>query len=111
RFDSGAHQLGGNLESALGSVGVVKRTGVGNQRGVNALSDWFGDAHPGRFAEVVDHLAHGRGSGVDPVDGTEERRGSVVVDVHHQLLLQIDQTGPRDVGALNNKHSVVRLID
>jgi len=36
----------------------MKRTRVGNERRINTLGYLFGDAHPGRLTEVIDHLAH-----------------------------------------------------
>src|SRR6185369_9043897 len=90
---------------------VMKRSGIGNQRGVNALSNLFRDANTGCFAEVVDHLADCGGSRVDPVDAAEQCGGRVVVDIDDELFLEIREPGPRDVGTLDYEHCMVRRID
>ena len=89
RTNAGAHQFGGNLKSSFGGVGVMKRSGVGKQRRINAIGDFPADADAGGFAEIVDHLADGRRRGIDPIHRAEQFRRGMVIDVDDELLFQI----------------------
>ena len=103
RFDPGTHQLRRNLERTLGGVGIVKGSRIGEQGGVDTLRDLFRHADAGRLAEVVDHLADRGSRRVDPVDGTEELGGGMVIDIDDELFFQIDQAGPVNVRALDDE--------
>src|SRR6185369_11654435 len=111
RLDAGAYELGSDFESALGRVRVMKRSGVGDQRCVDALCDLFRDANAGRFAEVVDHFTDRRCSRIDPVDVSEQRSRRMVIDVDDELLFEIREPRARNVGTLDHKHGVIRRID
>src|SRR6185295_13977297 len=88
----------------------MERSGVGYQRRVNAFGNLFSDSHAGGFAEVVDHLADGRRSGIDPIDTAEESGGGVVIDVNHELLFEIGEARPGNVGTLDHEHRMISRI-
>ena len=85
----------------------MERTGIGNQRGVGALSDLFRDTDARRFAKVVDHLADGGGSRVNPINGAKKSSSGVMVDVDYKLFVEIYQTRPRDVRTLDDEDRIV----
>ena len=89
----------------------MKRSCVGQQRGVDALGNLFGDAHAGGFAEVVDHFADGRGGRIDPINGAEQFGGGMMVDVDDELLFQIDQAGPVNIRTFNYEYSIIGAVN
>jgi hypothetical protein len=88
----------------------VKTPRVGDERRVDALGDLARDAHADGLAEVVDHLADGRGRRVDPVDAAEGRGRRVVVDVDDEVLLDVQEAGTVNVRAFDDEDGVVRAV-
>src|SRR5215813_1648181 len=104
-------QFASDFEGAFRGVGEMKRSGVGQQRGVNATGDLGRDLRSDGLGEVVDHLADGGGGRIDPVEVAEELGRRVVIDVDHELVFEIRQSGPRHVAAFYDEDRVVFAVD
>ena len=74
----------------------MERTGVGRNRGEQAIGDWFGDRPFGDFQQAEDQFAGGGFAGGNPVDVGVTRVAFVMVDVDEQLaVVDAGATVPR----------------
>src|SRR5215475_11621292 len=111
RLRAVADQFAGDFEGAFGGVGEMERSGVGQQRGVNATGDFGRDLRADGFGAVVDHLAHGGGDRVNPVEIAEEFGRRMMINVDHELIFEAGQSGARHVAAFDDEDRVVLAVD
>ena len=82
-----AHQFAGDVIGVRAGARILKRAGVGRDRGEQAVRNALRDWPLGHFHQPEDEFPVGRFAGGNPVQVAEARVALVVVDVDEELAV------------------------